>query len=49
MLETLTGLAERYVGQLPERTFEVVSAELEKQRDVARAELLDSSLERGGE
>jgi CHAD domain-containing protein len=44
MLETVTGLAERYVGQLPERTFDVVSAELEQRRDAARARLLDSEL-----
>ena len=42
MLDTLTGLSERYVGQLPERTFDVVGAEFERRRDAARARLLDS-------
>jgi CHAD domain-containing protein len=42
MLGTLSGLTERYVGQLPERTFEVVAAELERRRDIARAQLLSS-------
>jgi CHAD domain-containing protein len=42
MRDTLSGLAQRYVGQLPERTFEVVGAELERRRDVARARLLSS-------
>ncbi|HEX5191156.1 MAG TPA: CHAD domain-containing protein [Solirubrobacteraceae bacterium] len=44
MLDTLNALAERYVGQLPQRTFDVVSAEFERRRDVARAPLLDSTL-----
>ena len=44
MLDTLRGLAERYVGQLPERTFDVVGAELERRRDVARARLLSSRI-----
>jgi CHAD domain-containing protein len=42
MLDTLTGLTARYVGQLPERTFDVVAGELEGRRDRARAQLLKS-------
>ena len=35
MLDTLHGLAGRYVGQVPERTFEVVRAELERMGGLA--------------
>ena len=44
MLETLSSLSSRYVGQLPERTFELVLGEFERRRDAARASLLDSTL-----
>jgi CHAD domain-containing protein len=43
MLETLNGLAGRYVGQVPERTFEVVREEFERRRDGARERLLESA------
>jgi CHAD domain-containing protein len=42
MPETLNGLAERYVGQVPERTFEVVREEFERRRVAARGRLLES-------
>jgi CHAD domain-containing protein len=44
MVDTLDALSERYVGQVPDRTFEEIRARLEFARDQQRAELLGSAL-----
>jgi CHAD domain-containing protein len=44
LLATLDGLSERYVGQLPEQTFEAVRAPLASRRDAQRDELRSSDL-----
>jgi CHAD domain-containing protein len=44
LLATIDDLAERYVGQLPEQTFEAVRAPLERRRDAQREELGSSDL-----
>jgi CHAD domain-containing protein len=44
MLATLDDLAERYAGQLPERTFEAVRAPFEHRRDAEREQLGSSDV-----
>jgi CHAD domain-containing protein len=44
MLQTLDELAERYAGQLPERTFDAVRAPLRDQHDREREQLLGTDL-----
>jgi CHAD domain-containing protein len=44
MLATLDDLSHRYVGQLPETTFDEVRAELERLRDAQRSQLVGSAL-----
>jgi CHAD domain-containing protein len=44
MIDTLDELAKRYVGQLPENTFEGIREPLVRTRDEQRAQLIDSTL-----
>ncbi len=44
MIATLDDLSERYVGQVPESTFDGLRQQLESRRDQQRAELVDSAL-----
>jgi CHAD domain-containing protein len=44
MIDTLGQLSERYVGQLPENTFQEIRAQLEQARDAQRGQLVESAL-----
>jgi CHAD domain-containing protein len=44
MIDTLGQLSERYVGQLPENTFQEIRAQLEQARDAQRGHLVESAL-----
>ncbi|HWE08271.1 MAG TPA: CHAD domain-containing protein [Solirubrobacteraceae bacterium] len=44
MIDTLSRLSERYVGQLPEGTFQEIRAQLEQARDAQRGQLVESAL-----
>jgi CHAD domain-containing protein len=44
MLDTLEALSKRYVGQLPEATFDQIRARLQERRDVERSQLIGSSV-----
>jgi CHAD domain-containing protein len=44
MIATLDELSERYVGQVPEHTFQAVREQLERIRDEQRGQLVDSAL-----
>jgi CHAD domain-containing protein len=44
MLDTFVGVSKRYVGHVPERSFDVIGDELERRRDHARVRLLDSAI-----
>jgi CHAD domain-containing protein len=44
MIDTLGQLSERYVGQLPETTFNEIRAQLEQARDAHRGQLIEAAL-----
>jgi CHAD domain-containing protein len=44
MIDTLGQLSERYVGQLPETTFNEIRAQLEQTRDAQRGQLIETAL-----